>query len=68
VISSLCIYARLYPQERERIIESVAPLHKDPSIAIRTRVRYAMALLTDDEAPFPKGWVKAEGLKYLEEG
>ena len=68
VISGLCIYARLYPQHRDRIVESIAPLHKDPSIAIRTRVRYAMGLLTDEGKPFPKGWVKAEGLKYLEEG
>jgi hypothetical protein len=68
VISSLCIYARLYPAERDRIIERIAPLHKDPSIAIRTRVRYAMPLLTNEKAPFPTGWVKAEGLRYLEGG
>lgn len=67
VISSLCIYARLYPEERERIVNCIAPMRDDPSIAIRTRVRYAMALLTDEDKPFPKGWVKAEGLRYLEE-
>ena len=68
VISSLCIYARLYPEFRERIVMRIAPLHKDPSIALRTRVRYAMGILTDERKPFPKGWVKAEGLRYLEEG
>jgi hypothetical protein len=66
VISSLCIYARLYPEFRDRIVESISPLREDPSIAMRTRVRYAMGVLTDDTAPFPKGWVKAEGLNYLE--
>jgi hypothetical protein len=68
VISSLCIYARLYPDYRDQIVENIAPLHNDPSIAIRTRVRYAMEILTDERKPFPKGWVKAEGLRYLEEG
>lgn len=67
VISSLCIYARLYPEVRERIVDRIAPMRDDPSIAIRTRVRYAMRLLTDEAKPFPKGWVKAEGLRYLEE-
>lgn len=66
VISSLCIYARMYPDFRDRIVESIAPLREDPSIALRTRVRYAMGVLTDDTALFPKGWVKAEGLNYLE--
>jgi HEAT repeat protein len=68
VISSLCIFARLYPHKREGIIERIAPLNSDPSIAIRTRVRYAMEILTNENVPFPKGWVKAEGLKYLEKG
>jgi hypothetical protein len=68
VISSLCIYARLYPTKRDRIVKSIAPLHNDSSIAIRTRVRYAMGVLSDDRKPFPKGWVKAEGLKHLERG
>lgn len=68
VISSLCIYARLYPEFHDRIVESIAPMHNDPSVAMRTRVRYAMGILTDNMAAFPKGWVKAEGLKYLEEG
>lgn len=67
-ISSLCIYARLYPQERDRIVDRIAPLQNDKSIAIRTRVRKAMVVLTDENAPFPKGWVKAEGMRYLEEG
>lgn len=67
VISSLCIYARLYPETRERIVDNIATLRDDPSIAIRTRVRYAMALLTDEHKPFPKGWVKGEGLRFLEE-
>lgn len=60
VIVSLCIYARKYPRFREEIMQRIAALSKDPSVAIQTKVRYAMEILSDDKAPFPKGWVKSE--------
>ena len=57
-IGSLTIIGRRYPQRRGFIAERIARLQTDSSIAIRSRVRKALAILTDDAAPFPKGWVK----------
>ncbi len=59
-IVSLCIYARKYPRYWEEITKKIAELSIDPSKAIQTKVRYAMEILSDDEIPFPKGWVKSE--------
>jgi hypothetical protein len=64
-IASLCIVARLYPQNRERITQSIANLSNHSSVAIRTRVRKAMKTLTNPEAPLPKGWVKSIRLQHL---
>lgn len=64
-IVSLCILARKYPLLQPRIVDSIAAYSKDDSIAIRTRVRKAMVLLTNDGVPFPKGWIKSEHLKGL---
>ncbi|NIS79337.1 MAG: hypothetical protein GTO14_03745 [Anaerolineales bacterium] len=66
VIASVCIMGRKYPQERARIVDSIARLQNDPSIAIRTRVRNALMVLTTDEsAPFPKGWIKSQHLGII---
>jgi len=59
-IVSLCIYARKYPRYRGEIAKKIAELSADPSKAIQAKVRYAMEILSDDETPFPKGWVKSE--------
>ena len=59
-ISSLCILARLHPSYLSRVTQSIADLQHDSSIAIRTRVRYALELLTDPRKSFPKGWVKSD--------
>jgi len=59
-IVSLCIYARKYPCYWEEIAKKIAELSTDPSKAIQTKVRYAMEILSDDEIPFPKGWVKSK--------
>jgi HEAT repeat protein len=64
-VVSLCILARKYPQLQSRIIDNIVPLSQDDSIAIRTRVRKALALLTSDGISFPKGWIKSEHLKDL---
>jgi HEAT repeat protein len=64
-IVSLCIIARKYPEKCEQVTQRVAPLHKDTSIAIRTKVRYALEILTDMNRPFPKGWIKSEHLQDL---
>ena len=64
-IVSLCIIARKYPQNRNRIIERIAVYGMDDSIAIRTKVRKALNLLTNDDVSFPKGWIKGEHIKGL---
>jgi len=64
-IASLCILARLQPTYLPEILKRIATLDTDPSIAIRTRVRMAVTLLTDPSAPFPPGWVKSLHLNQL---
>jgi len=61
-IVSLCIIARKYPQECQGVIELLVPLLADGSIAIRSRVKKAINLLTDPTEQFPKGWIKSEHL------
>ena len=58
-IGSLCIIGRKYQSYRGSIAGRIAPLQTDSSIAIRTRARKALAILADDNMPFPKGWVKS---------
>jgi hypothetical protein len=65
VISSLCILGRKYPQQCEAILQALAPLLWDDSIAIRTRVKKALMLLTDEHLPFPDGWIKSERLRGI---
>lgn len=65
VIVSLCILARKYPELQPQIVAAIASLSRDDSIAIRTRVRKALELLMNENARFPKGWVKSEFLKEL---
>lgn len=66
-IVSLCIIARVYPAECDRIVNYIAPLCRDDSAAIRSRVRNALILLTNEEAKFPKGWIKSERLRAIAE-
>jgi hypothetical protein len=65
-ISSLCILGRLKPAASEQILDRIAALRDDPSIAVRTRVRKAIPLLADRQKPFPRGWIKSDQLKDLE--
>jgi len=58
-IVSLCIVGKKYPSKSENIFESIARYQTDSSIAIRTRVRKAIELLGNEDAQFPKGWVKS---------
>jgi len=62
-IVSLCIIARLYPRHRGEIIQHIEAYKDDTSIAIRSKVRNAMEVLTDENTPFPNGWVKSHHLK-----
>jgi hypothetical protein len=64
-ITSLCILGRKYPQESNRILKEITPLQNDSSIAVRSKVKKAIVLLTDEDAPFIDGWIKSEYLRYL---
>jgi hypothetical protein len=67
-IVSLCIIARIYPGENNRIIKAILPLQHDASIAIRARVKKALPVLIHKETPFPKGWVKSDQIQNLPYG
>ena len=64
-IASLSIIARKYPEECQTILNHLVPLQKDSSIAIRSRVKKAINLLTDPRAQFPKGWIKSVHLQEI---
>ena len=60
---SLTIIGRLYPEHSNDVMQPISDLADDPSIATRTRVRYALGALSDPNSPFPATWVKSEELK-----
>ncbi|HEY42975.1 MAG TPA: hypothetical protein G4O11_03225 [Anaerolineae bacterium] len=64
-VVSLCILGRKYPEECKRIIERIEPLQRDRSIAMRTKARKAVDLLTNKKDSFPEGWIKSEHLQGL---
>jgi hypothetical protein len=65
VIVSLCIIARRDPENLERILSQIVTYQNSSSIAIRTKVKYAVEILTDEKRPFPKGWIKSEHVRDL---
>jgi hypothetical protein len=64
-IASLCILTRQYPEMAARTLAAIAPLNRSASAALRSKARRALQLLTNPNAPFPKGWVKSERLRHL---
>jgi HEAT repeat protein len=62
-IASLCVVARERPRVNEEIVRAISVLARDRSPAVRTRVRKAIAALTDPNAPLPAGWAKSHSLK-----
>ena len=64
-IVSLCILARLYPENAGQIIRAIAPLETSSSAAIRSKVKNAIPILINEQTPFPKGWVKSKQLRLL---
>lgn len=64
-IVSLCIIGRKYPNLNKQITKQISQLQNDDSVAIRSKVSKALTILTDDTAPFPKGWIKSAHLKDL---
>lgn len=65
-IVSLCIIGRKYPGCNEQIVNQVGPLQADPSVAIRSKARKAVKLLTDETVSFPEGWIKSRHLNTLQ--
>jgi HEAT repeat protein len=57
-ISGLCQIGRRYPERQGKIMEELAPLGRDPSIAVRHRAEKAMRLLMDPRLELPASWVK----------
>ena len=64
-IVSLCIVARLYPAKADQIVNAIAHLKASSSVAIRSKVKNALPILTNDQVSFPKGWIKSEHLYSL---
>ena len=64
-ISSLTILSRKYPRKRERILNRIAALHQDKSIAVRHRARKATELLMNDRLQIPTSWIKSTRLINL---
>ena len=64
-IVSLCIVARLYPAKADQIVNAIAPLKASNSVAIRSKARNALPILTNEQVSFPKGWIKSEHLYSL---
>jgi hypothetical protein len=65
-IVSLCIIGRMHEEERPAIIDGIARLEGHSSPAVRARVRKGLRVLTGNEIPFPKGWVKSQQSGLLE--
>jgi HEAT repeat protein len=62
-IVSLCIYASLYPDLQEEVLDQIASLGSSPSVAIRSKVINATQVIRDGRKNLPKGWVKSEKIK-----
>ena len=58
----LCIVGRKYPTRTGEIVSRISSLDRDASAAVRSRAQKAVALLVNENAPFPKGWIKSQHL------
>ena len=65
-IVSLCIIGRKCPKERSSIVGRISQLQGANSVAIRSKVRKALNLLTNESVSFPKGWIKSEHLQAID--
>jgi HEAT repeat protein len=65
-IVGLCIVGRKYPVRAGGIVTRISLLQRDASAAVRSRARKAVNLLIDENAPFPKGWIKSRHLTELD--
>jgi hypothetical protein len=60
-ISGLCQIARRHPSRSGSILDAIAPLTRDASIAVRHRASKAISILMDPRQPLPSSWVKRKG-------
>jgi HEAT repeat protein len=58
-ITSLCVISRLHPAHTATIVEAVARLRRDRSVAVAKRARMAIELMTSPSLPFPRSWIKS---------
>lgn len=65
-IVSLCIIARLYPNHKNVVIDHISRLQSSQSVAIRSKVKQANIVLLNEDASFPKGWIKSNHLPNIE--
>lgn len=65
-IVGLCIVGRRSPSMAGGIVTRISSLERDASAAVRSRARKAVNLLIDENAPFPKGWIKSQHLTELD--
>jgi HEAT repeat protein len=65
-IVGLCIVGRRSPAMAGEIVTRISSLERDASAAVRSRARRAITLLIDENAPFPKGWIKSQHLTELD--
>jgi hypothetical protein len=59
-IVSLSIVGRNYPEWKDEVVIAISGMQGDSSVAIKAKVRKALALLADDALSFPPGWIKSE--------
>jgi HEAT repeat protein len=61
-VASLAIIGKGYLERRGEILDQIARLRNDGSIAVRTRANKALTALENDEIPLPNGWIKSRRL------
>jgi HEAT repeat protein len=64
-ITSLCIFGRKYPNRRELFLQKIVVLQSHQSVAIRSKVRKAVELLSNENINFPKGWIKSKHINSI---
>jgi HEAT repeat protein len=64
-ITSLCLVAYLDPSAAGDIVQAIGRLQENPSVALRTRARKAVAGLTDPAARIPLDWIKSDRVREL---
>lgn len=62
-VVGLCLVVRRKPSRGAAVLRWIGELRSDESIAVRTRARMAMAVLTGERERLPAGWVKSRLLQ-----